>query len=77
MATQANRVQINHLKITHLPSRFPEGTRLIIEGRAGRINLQYLEFPDGRHIDLPAGPAIRLNTHRTPPAGRKAGARKI
>jgi hypothetical protein len=37
-----------------LPSHFPNGTRYVIEGRAGRILARYLEFPDGRHIDLPA-----------------------
>jgi hypothetical protein len=40
--------------LNRLPSRFPVGTRFVIEGRAGRIHLKYLEFPDGRHIDLPA-----------------------
>jgi hypothetical protein len=47
-----------------LPSQFPEGTRFIIEGRAGRILSRCLEFPDGRHIDLPvdqarAKPSVR------------------
>jgi hypothetical protein len=40
-----------------LPDRFPVGTRYVVEGRAGRISLHYLEFPDGRRIDLPADPA--------------------
>ncbi|HEY4407885.1 MAG TPA: hypothetical protein VGN55_24795 [Xanthobacteraceae bacterium] len=48
-----------------LPSQFPEGTRFIIEGRAGRILSRYLEFPDGRHVDLPvergrAKPSVRM-----------------
>jgi hypothetical protein len=56
-----------------LPSRFPVGTRYVIEGRAGRIRLRYLEFPDGRKVDLPAdltartksrGAAGRRRTHR-------------
>ena len=34
-----------------LPSRFPVGTRYVIEGRAGRIMLRYLEFPDGRQVN--------------------------
>ena len=38
----------------HLPSRFPDGTRYVIEGRGGRIHLRYLQFPDGRTIALPA-----------------------
>jgi hypothetical protein len=40
--------------VDRLPNRFPDGTRYVIEGRAGRILSRYLEFPDGRHIDLPA-----------------------
>jgi hypothetical protein len=49
------------LQVDRLPSRFPVGTRYIIEGRGGgngrlRIHLRYLEFPDGRHVDLPVSP---------------------
>jgi hypothetical protein len=40
-------------QLNRLPSRFPDGTRFIIEGRAGRILSRCLEFPDGRHVDLP------------------------
>jgi hypothetical protein len=40
-----------------LPSHFPNGTRFVIEGRGGHILSRYLEFPDGRHVDLPADPA--------------------
>jgi hypothetical protein len=43
-------------QIDRLPSHFPAGTRYIIEGRAGRILLQRLEFPDGRQVDLPTDP---------------------
>ena len=39
-----------------LPSRFPDGTRFIIEGRAGHIVSRSLEFPDGRHVELPVCP---------------------
>ena len=39
-----------------LPSRFPEGTRFVIEGRAGHIVSRYLEFPDGRQVELPVCP---------------------
>ena len=52
-----------------LPSRFPVGTRYVIEGRGGRIRLRYLEFPDGRKVDLPADLAARSKTHN--------GARKL
>ncbi len=40
--------------VIRLPSRFPVGTRYVIEGRDGRIRLRYLEFPDGRKVELPA-----------------------
>ena len=47
-----------------LPDRFPVGTRYVIEGRGGgerrlRIHLRYLEFPDGRQVELPADLAKR------------------
>jgi hypothetical protein len=54
-------------QINRLPSRFPDGTRYVIEGHAGRIVSRYLEFPDGRHVDLPtdhAGPPERGRAHR-------------
>jgi hypothetical protein len=52
-----------------LPSRFPVGTRYVIEGRGGgqgalRIHLRYLEFPDGRHVDLPVDVAHRARAQR-------------
>jgi hypothetical protein len=54
---------------TDLPSRFPVGTRYVIEGRGGgqgalRIHLRYIEFPDGRHVDLPVDLAHRTRTQR-------------
>jgi hypothetical protein len=62
-----------------LPSRFPVGTRYVVEGRGGgrgrlRICSRYLEFPDGRQIDLSVGPAAgrRAGPRRT----RRAGAQK-
>jgi hypothetical protein len=49
-----------------LPERFPVGTRFVIEGREGRIHLRYLEFPDGRQVNLPvkARPGSRRPRHR-------------
>ena len=43
---------------SQLPSRFPVGTRYVVEGsRASqgglRVRSRYLEFPDGKHLDLP------------------------
>jgi hypothetical protein len=50
--------------VDRLPSRFPVGTRYVIEGRGGgdgrlRVHVRYLEFPDGRHVDLPVDLAER------------------
>jgi hypothetical protein len=52
----------------------------VIEGRGGRIHLQYLEFPDGRQIELPAALAKRANARsaRRPRAVRqKVAVRKF
>jgi hypothetical protein len=50
-----------------LPNRFPEGTRFVIERRAGCFS-RYLEFPDGRHVDLPTR---RLTSKKRVKAGRR------
>jgi hypothetical protein len=52
-----------------LPSRFPIGTRYVVEGRGGgegrlRIRLRYLEFPDGRQVELPVDLAHRGRARR-------------
>jgi hypothetical protein len=49
-------------KSIDLPSRFPVGTRYVIEGNAGRISSRYIEFPDGRKINLPADLAARMKS---------------
>jgi hypothetical protein len=59
-------------EVVRLPSRFPVGTRYVIEGREGRICLRYLEFPDGRKIDLPADLAARTKS-RMNARGRRDG----
>jgi hypothetical protein len=48
-----------------LPKQFPVGTRYVIEGRAGHIHLRYLEFPDGRHVELPDELANRARSRAT------------
>jgi hypothetical protein len=60
-----------------LPTRFPVGTRYVVEGRGGangalRIRSRYLEFPDGRHMDLPISqlPAVRSLRRRPGYDGR-------
>jgi hypothetical protein len=65
------------LPVDRLPSRFPVGTRYVVEGRGRgngelRIHLRYLEFPDGRHFDLLADP-VRAPRRR---GGRRATVRK-
>ncbi len=54
-----------------LPKRFPVGTRYVVEGRGGRIRLHYLEFPDGRHVDLPADLAERTRSRAAAPGRRR------
>jgi hypothetical protein len=55
--------------IERLPSRFPVGTRYVIEGRGGgqgrlRVSLRRLEFPDGRMLDLPLDQSERVPPRR-------------
>jgi hypothetical protein len=50
---------------SELPSRFPVGTKFVIEGRCGsegqmQIFSRYLEFPDGAIFPLPARPIRTL-----------------
>jgi hypothetical protein len=61
--------------VDRLPNRFPDGTRYVIEGRAGRILSRYLEFPDGRHIDLPADLTGSQERERVRRRLRKSAAR--
>jgi len=56
-----------------LPSRFPVGTRFVIEGRGGHIHSRYVEFPDGRQIVLPTDAGSRSSRRRQP---RRSAARK-
>ena len=65
-----------------LPDRFPVGTRYVIEGRGGgegclRIYSRYLEFPDGRKMELSVESPVDLAWRtRQGPRGRRATARK-
>lgn len=66
--------------VDRLPSRFPVGTRYVVEGHGGgqgrlRIRLRYLEFPDGRQVELPVDRAERARSRRRP-SRRRAAARK-
>jgi hypothetical protein len=49
-------------RLNRLPSRFPEGTKFIIEGPhnvegQSQVYSRYLEFPDGTFLALPSRPA--------------------
>jgi hypothetical protein len=59
--------------LSRLPSRFPVGTKFVIEGRRGgegqvQIFSRYLEFPDGTFLPLPARPG----KSKSMPAKRRA-----
>ena len=75
--------RISGSRISRLPSRFPVGTRYVIEGRGGHVHLRYLEFPDGRQIKLPADRATQreprppLTTGPRRKATSKAAARSF
>jgi hypothetical protein len=75
MARQATGSQADRL-----PSRFPVGTRYVVEGRRGgegrlHIHSRYLEFPDGRHVALPLDLAERTRSRRLR-SPRRAATRK-
>jgi hypothetical protein len=65
----------------NLPSQFPVGTRYVIEGYGGRVHLRYVEFPDGRQVQLPAELVERATLRGRVSPGRrlrqKANARKF
>jgi hypothetical protein len=49
---------------SRLPSRFPVGTKFVIEGRRGgegqvQVSSRYIEFPDGTFVPLPTHPVQR------------------
>ena len=49
---------------SRLPSRFPVGTKFVIEGKRGdegnvQVFSRHLEFPDGTFVPLPARPVQR------------------
>ena len=37
---------------THLPTRFPVGSKYVLEGRRFFVR-RYIEFPDGHRVQLP------------------------
>ena len=58
-----------------LPSRFPVGTKFVIEGRPRRrrpvqVFNRYLEFPDGTFVRLPVHPVTEKSRARRPRRSR-------
>ena len=42
---------------SRLPARFPVGTKYVLEGR-GQFVRRYIEFPNGRRVQLPTRKAL-------------------
>ena len=53
-----------------LPNCFPIGTRYIIESHGGRVVARFVEFPDGRRLNLTAAGSLRRKERRTAREGR-------
>lgn len=58
---------------SRLPTRFPVGTKFVIEGRPGgegemQVVSRFIEFPDGTRLRLPKRP----QPQKSAPAGRRA-----
>lgn len=61
---------------SHLPRRLPAGTKYVIEGRGGRdgrlrVFSRYIEFPDGRHLQLQGSKARSERAVRSHSDGEK------
>jgi hypothetical protein len=56
-----------------LPSRFPVGTKFVIEGK-GRVLSRHLEFPDGTYLPLPSRP-VSAELKPKAPISRRLSAR--
>lgn len=57
---------------TKLPSRFPVGTKFVIEGRAGGDLSRFIEFPDGTKLRLPKRPTAALTGRRARIKGKRS-----
>jgi hypothetical protein len=51
---------------SHLPTRYPVGTKYVLEGR-GPFVQRYVEFPNGRRIKLATRKALSCNAERELP----------
>jgi hypothetical protein len=64
--------------ISRLPTRFPIGTKFVIEARSrgrGQILSRHVEFPDGTLVRLPEQPA-KIVPGEAAPAPRRRRARR-
>jgi predicted component of type VI protein secretion system len=66
---------------TKLPSRFPVGTKFVIEGRKGgkgqvQVYSRHLEFPDGTLFPLPARPVPAQLKPKAPISRRQSARRR-
>jgi predicted component of type VI protein secretion system len=64
-----------------LPSRFPVGTKFVIEGRTGgegqvQVYSRHLEFPDGTLVRLPARPVPAQLKPKAPISRRQRARRR-
>ena len=60
---------------SRLPSRFPVGTKFVIEARPrgrGQIYTRHVEFPDGTLVQLPDEPAVVIGEGVSAPRRRRA-----
>ncbi len=62
---------------SRLPTRFPVGTKFVIEGRPGgegklQVFSRFIEFPDGTKLKLPKRPNPQKLPQKSAPAGRRA-----
>ena len=63
---------------SRLPTRFPIGTKFVIEARPrgrGQVYTRHVEFPDGRLVRLPEQPATVV-AGETAPVPRRRRARR-
>jgi hypothetical protein len=66
---------------TKLPSRFPVGTKFVLEGRKGgegqgQVYSRHLEFPDGTLLPLPARPVPAQFKSKAPISRRQSARRR-
>jgi hypothetical protein len=57
------------MRCVTLPERFPENTKYVLEARGGLVR-RYVEFPDGRRLELAARKALTCRCLAQREAGR-------